>query len=265
MLPAQPAATSPPLPTPFDDAALYDALFEDFDFDRDFYLGLARGAGGPVLEVSCGTGRVLLPILEAGVDIEGLDLSAPMLERLEKKARARGLSPRLHRGDMRGFVLPRRYALVIIPFNGFVHCLTTNDQLACLRACRVHLAPGGRLAFNTFFPGRGSEPSTEGVPVLEGEGRHPASGRAVRIYDTRTRDWVAQVQHSEIEIQELDAAGRVVASHRSTTDMRWTWKPELELLLEAAGFERHEISGGFGGEPPSAESGLLVVSAWTCA
>src|SRR5262249_30848252 len=97
----------------------------------------------------------------------------------------------------------------------------------------------------------------------EGEGRHPLTGLPVRIYDTRTRDWVAQVQHSVMEIQELDAAGGIAASHPSATDMRWTWRPELELLLRAAGFERWEIAGGFAGEPPSAESGLLVVSAWT--
>ena len=260
---AAPAAKPvPPRPSPFEDAALYDALFAEFDFDRGFYLALARAARGPVLEVTCGTGRVLIPILEAGVDIEGIDLSAPMLERLVAKARARGLDAKVHHADMRSFRLQRRYALVIIPFNGFVHCLTTADQLDCLCACRAHLQSGGRLAFNTFFPAPDRGHESEGVPVLEDEGRHPDNGRVVRIYDTRTHDWVAQVQHSEIEIQELDGSGRVAASHRSATDMRWTWKPELELLLRAAGFARWEIAGGFGGEPVSTEGELLVVSAW---
>ncbi len=261
---AAPAAKPfPPRPSPFEDAVLYDALFAEFDFDRGFYLALARAARGPVLEVTCGTGRVLIPILEAGVDIEGIDLSAPMLERLVAKARARGLTPRIHRADMRSFSLPRRYALVIIPFNGFVHCLSTADQLACLTTCRAHLEPGGRLAFNTFFPEAGRSHESEGVPVLEDEGRHPDNGRVVRIYDTRTHDWVAQVQHSEIEIQELDGGGRVAVSHRSATDMRWTWKPEMELLLGAAGFARWQIAGGFSGEPVTTEGALLVVSAWT--
>src|SRR5438093_1987617 len=171
---ATPAAKPiPPRPSPFEDAALYDALFAEFDFDRGFYLALARAARGPVLEVTCGTGRVLIPILETGVDIEGIDLSTPMLERLIAKARARGLEPRVHRADMRSFSLPRRYALVIIPFNGFVHCLSTADQLTCLATCRAHLEPGGRLAFNTFFPAAGGGQEPEGVPVLEGEGRHP--------------------------------------------------------------------------------------------
>ena len=70
--------------TPFQDAELYEVLFRDFDFDREFYLGLAREARGPVLEVACGTGRILLPCFQAGVDIDGLDLFQEMLDVLRR-------------------------------------------------------------------------------------------------------------------------------------------------------------------------------------
>jgi SAM-dependent methyltransferase len=250
------------LPSPFEDAAAYDALFADFDFDRGFYLALARQAQGPVLEVTCGTGRILIPCLEAGVDIEGVDLFLPMLERLRAKAAARGLGPQVHHADMRSFSLSRRYALIVIPFNGFVHCLTTADQIACLTTCRAHLAPGGRLVFNTIAPLRVSAPTVEGVPVLEHEARDPATGRTVRIYDTRTLDRVAQVQHSVMAVEETDERGRVVASRASVTDMRWTWKGEMELLLRAAGYARWTLEGGFAGEPLAAESPLMLVRAW---
>jgi SAM-dependent methyltransferase len=264
----QAEATVQPLPSPFEDAARYDALFEALDFDRSFYLALAReeapagGGSGPVLEVGCGTGRVLIPCLEAGVDIEGVDLYAPMLERLREKAAARGLTARVHRADMRSFVLPRRYALVVIPFNGFVHCLTTGDQLDCLRTCLRHLNAGGRLVFNTIPPHLVSAPGPERVPVLEHEARDPATGRTVRIFDTRTLDRVAQVQHSEMAIEELDDGGRVLASHRSATDMRWTWASEMDLLLRASGFTRWTIEGGFAHEPFTGASPLMLVTAW---
>ena len=250
------------LPTPFEDPARYDALFEDLDFDRSFYVAQARAAGGPALEVACGTGRVLIPCLEAGADVEGLDNEPAMLERLRAKAAARGLRPRVHLADMRSFSLARRFALAFIPFNGFVHCLTTADQRACLAACRAHLEPGGKLVFNTFFPRMTGERPRDGVPILEHEAPDPASGGTVRIYDTRSHDWVAQVQHSEMEIQDLDPSGQIVASRCSATDMRWTHPPEMELLLAASGFARGTIAGSFGGEPPSADSGLLVVTAW---
>jgi SAM-dependent methyltransferase len=255
-------APARPLPSPFEDAARYDALFGDFDFDRSYYVALARAAAGPVLEVACGTGRILLPCLEAGVDIEGIDLYAPMLDRLREKATARHLAPRVHPADMRHFTLPRRYSLVFIAFNSFVHCLTAADQLDCLRACREHLAPGGRLVLNTISPERMTAPGPEGVPVLEHEARDPATGRTTRIYDTRTLDRVAQVQHSAVTVETLDNTGRVIETHASATDMRWTWKPEMELLLGAAGYTRWTLSGGFAHEPFAADSPLMLVTAW---
>jgi hypothetical protein len=181
---------------------------------------------------------------------------------LRAKAAARGLGPHVHHADMRSFTLPRRYALVVIPFNGFVHCLSTADQIACLTTCRAHLAPGGRLTFNTIPPHGVSAPTTEGVPILEHEARDPATGRTVRIYDTRTLDRVAQVQHSVMASEELDDTGRIVASRASVTDMRWTWKPEMELLLRAAGFARWTLEGGFERQPLAADSPLMLVSAW---
>lgn len=248
--------------TPFHDAELYDVLFQDLGFDRDFYVGLAREAGAPVLEVACGTGRILLPCLQAGVDIDGLDLFQEMLDVLRRKAAALGLQPRLYRADMRDFTLPRHYALIIIPFNAFVHNLTTEDQLRALRACRKHLAAGGLLVFNIFFPGREIICGLQGSPVLEHEAPHPASGLPVRIYDTRSLDLVAQVQTSQVEIQELDAEGRVIASHPSTTTMRWTYKSEMELLLQAAGFPRWQICGDFDRRPLTRDTDQMIVFAW---
>jgi SAM-dependent methyltransferase len=247
--------------SPFDDGELYDVIFDDLDFDKNFYLDLAGKARGPVLEVACGTGRILLPCLQQGVDIDGLDLYPAMLSRLKRKAKGLGLKPRLYRADMRSFTLPRRYALIFIAFNGFVHSLTTGDQVKTLRACRKHLRPNGELVLTTFFPGMEVLNGPQGVPVLEREARHPLTGLPVRIYDTRTLDRVTQIQHSVIEIQELDAEGRIAVSHRSETDMRWTFKFEMELLLRAAGFKRWQIHGGFDGRPLTLETDLML----TCA
>src|SRR4026208_2590092 len=100
------------LPSPFDDGEVYDLILKDIPYGFDFYTGLARAAQGPVLDVCCGTGRILLPCLQSGVDIEGVDLFASMLRTLRQKAAALGLSPRLHQADMSDFDLPRHYALV---------------------------------------------------------------------------------------------------------------------------------------------------------
>src|SRR6516162_2721962 len=112
------------LPSTFDDGDLYDLMTKGIPYGLDFYVALAREANGPVLDIACGTGRILLPCLQAGVDIEGLDLFEPMLKTLRAKATALGLAPRLHHADMSDFSLPRRYGLLMIPFNAFIHNMT---------------------------------------------------------------------------------------------------------------------------------------------
>ncbi|MFH1575042.1 MAG: class I SAM-dependent methyltransferase [Acidobacteriota bacterium] len=248
--------------SPFDDAELYDVLFRDLRYDVDFYLELAREARGPVLEVACGTGRVLLPCLEAGIDIDGVDLYPAMLDVLRRNACALGLSPRLYEGDMRNFGLQRRYCLVIIPFNGFLHNLTTEDQLSTLRTCRAHLVRGGLLVMDVFFPGLEVIAGAEGTPILEHEVRRPQNGNIVRIFDTRRFDRVGQVQRSLIDIQEVDEQGRLLASHRSRTAIRWIYRGEMELLLRVAGFSRREICGGFDRSPLAEETQSMIVFAW---
>lgn len=202
-----------------------------------------------------------MPCLEAGVDIEGLDLYPAMLETFRRKARAKGLRPRLHAGDMRAFSLPRRYARIFIAFNGFVHCLTTEEQLRSLRCCHAHLVPGGALVLDGFLPGPKYFAEANGTPQLEGEVLDPRTGRRLRMYDTRILDLETQVQRSAMEAQEIDEKGAVVAVHPFETVARWTTRPEWEDLLRRAGFARWELFGGFDRSEPR-EDTTLVVFAW---
>lgn len=260
---AAPGARSSDGPSPYTRADLYDLLFRDYVADLDFYLGIARAAGGPVLDLGCGTGRVLLRALEAGLDVDGLDDSAEMLARLRQNAAARGLTARVTQGDMRAFALPRRYACVMVPFNAFAHNLDADQQLATLRCCREHLLPGGRLVFDVFSatPAMVATPVAE--PVLELETPHPETGLLLRLYDGRRLEIATQTQHSEITIEELDAQRRVARAHRFVAVVRWIDPGEMELLLRRAGYARWEITGGFDGPPAAGHEGGIVVSAWT--
>lgn len=248
--------------TPFDDGALYDLAIGAYNDDFEFYLGLARAAKGPILDLACGTGRILLPCLAAGLDIEGLDLSTAMLARLQQKAAARGLPARVAEASMSDFQLPRRFALIMICCNTLPHNLTAEDQIATLRTCRAHLAPGGVLAFDTFFPGPHVIMATDNQRVLELELKHPDTSLPIRCYDNRTFDRVRQLQHSKNEVEFLDAAGNVAVTHRSETTARWIYKTEMELLLRLAGFERWQIFGGFDRHPLESETDAMIVLAW---
>jgi len=250
------------LPSVFDDGEAYDLMLGGVTYAFDFYMKLAREAKGPVLDVACGTGRILLPCLQAGVDIEGVDLFEPMLKTLRNKAAALGLTPRVYQADMSEFSVPRRFALVMIPFNAFIHNMTQEAQIRCLQRCRKHLLPGGMLVFDTFFPSLEIVGAPQNTRVLEGEWSHPKTGLPMRNFDTRSFDRVAQEQHSVNEFELLAADGSVESVFRTQTSSRYVYKHEMELLLRVAGFARWKIHGDFEGRPLTRENDAMVVMAW---
>jgi SAM-dependent methyltransferase len=246
--------------SPYVDPALYDVVYQKIQNDVPFYVDLARGTGGPVLELGCGTGRVLLPTLEAGVAIEGLDLDGGMLDTLRSKARARGLNARVYRGDMRDFTMPGRYRLITIPFRAFLHLLSTEEQLQALRCVREHLEPKGQLAFNVFYPSADLIKHDDQVRKLSIDVPHPATGYRVAVYDVNRYDAVQQRVTVEREIVEHDDRGPARATNVGFT-LRWVYRWELELLLATAGFEDVRIYGGFDRRPLEHDTDEMVVLA----
>lgn len=230
-------------------ADYYDEIFGALSADLDFYRREARAAGGPVLEIGCGTGRLLLPLLAEGIDAEGLDRSPPMLDRLRAKAAAAGLAPRLHCVDMRSFSLPRRYALIVVPFRTFLHLDTQDEQLTFLRTCRAHLWPGGRLILNFFHPSLRRLAEQDGRRRLDASYVDPATGDTVHLWVSVRNDPV----HQRLEVlfvrDRVDGAGRVRATQYLPLRLRWVYRFEFELLLRLAGFARYEVFGGFEREP----------------
>src|SRR5690242_10538907 len=138
-------------------AELYDhVVLHNQRPDIEFYVDAARKSGGPVLELGCGSGRVLIPTARAGVEITGLDVSAGMLdvcrESLGRETEAIQTRATLVTGSMTDFDLPQRFRLVTIPFRPFQHLLTVDDQFACLRSIHRHLTADGRLIVDLFNP-----------------------------------------------------------------------------------------------------------------
>jgi SAM-dependent methyltransferase len=251
-----------PQVSPYDDGELYDALFDSHHDDLPFWLSFVREGRGPFLELACGTGRVLLPLLEAGLDGDGLDASAEMLARCAAKVRETGKRPKLVQGDMREFRMPRRYARVLCAFNAFAHVLDTESQLAALRCVREHLLDGGAFALDIGYPRPDIWSVKPGERILEGEFAHPSRPTRLYLYDRRTMDPLAQTQHSQIEIEERDLHGGLMRTHVSRTVLRWTQRFELELLFRAAGFTRWQIHGGFEREPLTTGSQQMIATAW---
>lgn len=219
---------------------LYDLIYAPFRADVGYVVREARAARGPVLEVACGSGRLLLPMLEAGVDADGLDLAPAMLAATRRRAAAKGLRADVVAADMRDFTMPRRYAWIVIAFNAFYHNLTQDDQLATLRRCREHLLEGGSLTLVTFHPDLAKLASFDGTPLLALEHDRPGGAGRVRVWDAVAGDTLAQVNRVTRRVQLLDPAGALEREFELGFTLRYCWAPELELLLRAAGFARFE-------------------------
>jgi len=242
-------------------ARFYDAAYESLaqldGRDIAFYRDLAREGGGPVLELGCGTGRVLLEIAADGFPCTGLDASQHMLARLRAKSRYPNL--RLVRAAMQDFELPdERFGLIYSAFRAFQHLYTVEDQLACLLCVRRQLAPGGRLAFDVFAPRLARMAQLEEPEAADL--RFTLEGEEVVRYATVTRDPAAQILKVRFRY-ERSSDGRVVGNEHASFAMRWFWRFELEHLLARAGFGLIEIHGDFDRSPVSADTPAFVVVA----
>ena len=235
-------------------APYYDADYAARYQGRDirFYVDLAVECGGPVLEMGCGTGRILLPTARAGIPIHGLDLSGEMLAELRKALSREPADVQqrvsLAEGDIRSAFAGCGFALVTAPFRVVQHLLTRQDQRAWLRNAARHLAPGGALCFDVFQPDFSLLAAPRG-PETELERDDPATGlRLRRTMRTRPR---AALQLQEVHIEwRLEASdGTPVSTSSASLLIRWYTRGELENLLELEGFEITDYWGSFEREP----------------
>jgi SAM-dependent methyltransferase len=218
--------------------------------DVEFYVDEALAADGPVLELGCGTGRVLIPIARAGVTIDGLDGSSKMLDRCRDKLAAEPANVQsrvtLHEGDMRSFGLRKQFTLVTIPFRPFQHLLTVEDQLDCLRCIHSHLLYDGRLILDLFNPSIDllvNRPT--GVEMVEGPPFEMPDGRSVtRSFKVSNPDRFGQVNDIELIYNVAHRDGRTERQVHAFR-MRYLFRYEVEHLLARAGFAVDQLYAGY--------------------
>lgn len=222
--------------------------------DVAFFVAAAQEAGGPVLEVGCGTGRVLIPTARAGIEITGLDLSVHMLavcrERLAEEPAEVQERVQLVEGDMRDFDLGRAFALATVPFRPFQHLTTVEDQIACLRTIHRHLEPDGRLILDLFNPKL--EALTErnlGEEYGEEPGFEVPDGRRVRrSHIVTARDVHEQVLRAELIYYVTYPDGKQERLVHAFP-MRWLYRFEAEHLLARCGFEVEALYADYDKSP----------------
>ncbi len=239
-------------------ARLYDAF--PFAADLPLYQELAATQGGRVLELACGSGRVLVPLAQAGHRVVGLDASPHMLEIAREKLARSGatVEARLVQGDMRSFALDGPFDLAIIAVKSFAYLTERADQLRTLSNVAAHLRPGGLLALDLL------NPSPEWVGEAPGSLRQdlvqhvPEWGLTVARTETTVGvDRAAQVRVIR-SAYELVAADGTVTKRFVEWPYRYTYRFEAEHLLERAGFTIEALYGGYAREPFTSTSSVML-------
>jgi len=236
-------------------AQLYDQVIPYRDRpDVKLFVDAALDSGGDVLEIGCGTGRVLIPTARAGIPITGLDLSDHMLDvcRDALKEEPQEVQDRvtLLQGDMRDFNLSKKFTLATTPFRPFQHLLTIDDQIRCLETIHHHLEPGGTLILDIFNPSlAGITADNLGEEVgAEPEFITPDGIKVRRFNKTNQRDHLKQILDVELIYYLTHPDGkeeRIVHAFQ----MRYLFRYEAEHLLARCGFEVLDVFADYDKKP----------------
>lgn len=210
-------------------ARIYDSWSRSVTEDVLFYVEEARRAGGPVVELGVGTGRIAVPIAHDGIRVIGVDSSPGMLEVCAERARIAGATLDLRLGDLREPPVDERVPLVIIPFRSLLHLRDDDDRRRALRAVRRLLREDGRFVFDVFTPSREDIDETHDRWIEREPGIHE---RAV---------WDEQARTLTLSVRSYDGD--------STMQLAWLAAGEWHALLEDEGFAVEACYGWFDRRP----------------
>ena len=224
--------------------------------DRAFYLEAVRKQGGPVLDVGCGTGRILLDFLQQGIDIDGVDNSPEMLALLRTKADGLGLKPSVYLQEMDALSLPRTYATILVPSSSFQLLLDPAQPPLAMRAFFEHLLSGGKLVMPFMTLWKVGDP-------LEGEVTKEAMRQDGALM--RRTAWSCYDPTSELEetrdTYEVIMDEQVIDSetHVQSPATRSYSQEQALALYREAGFEDIQLYHEFTFEPVKSEDTLFCV------
>ena len=240
-------------------AAAYDHFFGAEPYwDQTFFEDRLRASGARALEVACGTGRLLLPLLRDGLQVEGLDTSHEMLDRLRAKAAALNLAPVVHQMPMQDFALPRRYRTVFVPACTFQILVDDSEIRAALACCLAALEPGGEV----LIPIGAYDDDPQ--PIIDWRERRNVyvAEHAAQVVICERSEFTAdgRLQHWRLRY-EVERPGQAKDVFYREHGLRRYRPDEFRALLEAAGYEGIAVRRGYTEPQSSDPTDDLVFSA----
>src|SRR6266550_1515958 len=223
----------------------YDLMNSDIVADIPFYVEEARRAGGPVLELACGTGRLTIPIAQSGIDITGLDQCPSMLARARAKAGAAGVAIPFVESDCRNFELEQKFALIFMAFNSMQLLHDWASIAALFRNVRRQLAPGGRFIFDVFNPRVAILARENTLRTHERDYEDPDGRGTITVEQTIVYNDATQVSQMRWYFTRRSTNGEEKDFRVEDLHMRCFFPQELDLLVRSQGFEMAAKFGSF--------------------
>lgn len=207
--------------------------------DVEYYIERLSDVRGKVLEVGCGSGRVLIPLLQAGISIDGLDNSEAMLDSCRKRCKELNLAPRLIKDEMHNFTLTSQYDAIIIPGGSFQLIEGREQAIEALNHFYSNLSPGGRLILDLFIP---TDLNTSAI--------------STKTWNTSNQDFIV-LEDTRIEVNLLEQKivsllkyekwnkGELIKTELQRLPLSWYGCYEFNLLLEKTGFYEVSLSADY--------------------
>lgn len=229
-------------------ADFYDRWHKDYPQDIPLWLEYAKKFGSPVLELACGTGRVLIPVAREGIEISGLDSSGKMVkkakENITKEPQEVQDRMKLITADMRDFQLDQKFNLALVIFNSFQHLMTIEDQDRCLRCVYRHLEDKGRLIITVFNP---DLTRPEGVIRRDGDPAvkdYPEKGDRLDI--SYYQFFNHREQKTDVHyLLDVQKPGKELFRRKITFTVHYFFPTEFERMLISNGFVVEDLFGDY--------------------
>jgi SAM-dependent methyltransferase len=253
-----------PAESPYDEiAAYYDLEHRSFTDDIDLYLQFIEAAGDPVLELGCGTGRIVRAIAAAGFNVTGVDSSARMLAFARDALATDNIEEEitLVEGDFgrHDLVDAESFGVAIVALDSLLHAQTQSDQLRVLRAAWTALDPRGQLVVDIVNPAPARLLAMDGDLTFSGTWCMEDGARLDKLV-AQHADPATQLIENEIWYEVTTAAGATKRT-RTAFVQRWISAAELILMLQLAGFQDWRVYGSYELDELDAHSDRIIVAA----
>lgn len=229
-------------------ALYYDAFFcEPDESELRFYQELIESADSSALEIGCGTGRLLLPLLQVGLSVEGFDSSPQMLELCKQKAEQMHIEPILYKQQMQSLTLPKKYGCLFSALGSFQQLSNLDDAYEALKRFHQHLLPQGKLVIYLYLP-------WYNAPEFGKWHEH----EPITLQDGKTLLVAEKTIHDPIEQQlfmtyryQLKDQDKIITTEEKEMAIRWYSRHEFELMLSSVGFDSIEVYNGYDNTGPA--------------